>query len=59
MNYRGFHIEYNPPPIPVRCCDWQWAHEDFDGPEDNRYGHAASLEAAKAEIDDWHEEQEG
>jgi hypothetical protein len=49
--YRGYRIDYDPPPIPVRCCDWQFAHEDYDGPEDNRCGHAPSLEAAKAEID--------
>ncbi len=55
--YRGFRIDYYPPPIPIRTCDWQYVHEDYDGTEDNRYGHAPSLEAAKAEIDDWHEEQ--
>ena len=58
--YRGFTIEYNPPPIPVRCCDWQFWHDDYDGAEDandNRCGSAASLEDAKLEIDmileDW------
>lgn len=55
-SYRGFRIDYDPPPIPVRDCDWHWTHEDYDGPEDNRYGHAPSLEAAKADIDFWHEE---
>ncbi len=52
--YRGWHINYDPPPIPVRCCDWQFWHDDFDGSEDSgdrRCGSAASLEAAKAEID--------
>jgi len=55
-SYRGWHIAYDPPPIPVRTCDWQFWHDDFDGAEDsgdNRYGHASSLEAAKAEIDAW------
>lgn len=51
--YRGFRIHYDPPPIPVRDCDWQWVHVDYDGPEDNRYGHAPSFEAAKADIDEW------
>lgn len=50
--YRGWHIEYNPPPIPVRTCDWQFWHVDYDGPEDSRCGFAPSLEAAKAEIDE-------
>jgi hypothetical protein len=58
VTYRGFRIDYDPPPIPVRTCDWQFAHEDYDGPEDNRCGHAESLEAAKAEIDFWHEEND-
>jgi hypothetical protein len=57
MNYRNFRIDYDPPPIPIRTYDWRYVHEDYDGPADNRYGHAPSLEAAKAEIDDWHEEQ--
>lgn len=48
--------DYEPPPIPALECDWQWVHEDYDGPEDNRCGHAPSLEAAKADIDFWHEE---
>jgi hypothetical protein len=53
--YRGWHIEFNPPPIPSRNCDWQFWHDDFDGAEDsgdNRCGSAESLEAAKAEIDE-------
>lgn len=54
--YRGFRIDYAPPPIPTRECDWQWVHDDYDGPEDNRCGHAPSLAAAKSDIDFWHEE---
>lgn len=50
--YRGWHIHYDPPPIPVRNCDWQFWHEEYDGPGDNRSGHAPSLETAKAEIDE-------
>ena len=34
----GYVIEYNPPPIPMRNCDWQYAHQDYDGPEDHRCG---------------------
>lgn len=49
--YRNWQITYDPPPIPVRNCDWQFWHEDYDGPEDNRCGYAASLADAKAEID--------
>jgi hypothetical protein len=52
MKYRGYVIVNDPPPIPSRDHDWQFAHEDYDGPEDNRCGTAPSLEAAKAEIDE-------
>ena len=58
--YRGFHIYFDPPPIPTRANDWHFVHDDYDGAEDandNRHGHAASVEECKAEIDDWHEEQ--
>ena len=57
--YRNWRIHYDPPPIPSRACDWHFAHSDFDGApdaNDNRCGHAESLEAAKAEIDAWIEE---
>lgn len=64
--YRNWWIVYAPPPIPTRNCDWQFWHDDYDGaptfgdegPADNRCGSAPSLEAAKAEIDDWHEDQD-
>ncbi len=51
-HYRGFLIDYDPPPIPTRAHDWQWCHENYDGPGDNRWGSAPSLEAAKAAIDE-------
>lgn len=49
--YRGYIINYDPPPIPSRKHDWQFAHKDYNGPRDNRCGTAPSLEAAKTEID--------
>lgn len=24
-------ITYDPPPIPIRICDWHFVHEDYDG----------------------------
>lgn len=57
--YRGWHIRHDPPPIPVRNCDWQFWHDDYDGApdaSDNRFGYAPSLDAAKAEIDAWEDE---
>lgn len=52
--YRGYHIYYDPPPIPIRTMDWHYYHNDFDGAEDsgdNRCGSAASEEACRAEVD--------
>jgi hypothetical protein len=52
IEYREFEIVYNPPSIPVRSFDWQFAHRDYDGPEDNRSGHAKSLADVKEMIDE-------
>lgn len=35
--------------------DWTWAHKDFDL-HDTRGGFAGSVEEAKRQIDEWHEE---
>ena len=52
MIYRGYRIAYDPKPIPDRSHDWDWVHVEYDGPEDRRCGTAASIEAAKREIDE-------
>lgn len=55
IDYRGYHIRFDPPPIPVRSFDWSWVHDDYDGApdgNDNRCGASASLEQAKADIDE-------
>jgi hypothetical protein len=54
ITYGKWHIHYNPPPIPWNNFDWVYVHDDFDGApdaNDNRCGHAESLEACKREID--------
>ena len=51
LAYRDWWIEYDPPPIPSRQCDWAFSHKDYDGPQDQRFGFAPSLEAAMVEID--------
>ena len=28
--YRNYIIQYDPPPIPLRQFDWDFAHEDYD-----------------------------
>jgi hypothetical protein len=55
--YRGYIISYWMKPIPTRGNDWDWRHEDFDL-DDNRYGTSASLEDAKADIDEQIDDEE-
>lgn len=50
--YRNCTITYNPKPIPIRDLDWDWVHDDYDGPGDNRYGSASSELSCKEQIDD-------
>jgi hypothetical protein len=52
IKYRGYVIVHDPPPIPNDSFDWRFWHQDYDGPEDGRYGYAASLEEAKRDIDE-------
>ncbi|MCP4169957.1 MAG: hypothetical protein GY758_04190 [Fuerstiella sp.] len=52
MKYRGYTITYDPPPIPIRAHDWQFAHDEYDGPEDTRIGYAKSLTDAMHEVDE-------
>ena len=52
MKYKGYTITHNPKPIPVRSHDYDFVHEDYDGYGDPRCGTAASVEAAKEEIDE-------
>lgn len=49
--YKGFYIVYEPKPIPDRRYDYDWTHEDYNGPGDNRAGTAASVSVCMAEID--------
>ena len=62
--YKNYFIQYDPPPIPIRTCDWQFFAKDFDGgpwevggpPMDPRSGETSSLEKAKERIDELIEE---
>ena len=55
----GYVAEYNPPPIPMRNCDWQFAHADYDGPEDPRCGCAPDAETCVKRILEIEEEWNG
>ena len=48
--YRGYIIT----PTPVYAREWRFAyqHQDFDGPEDNRYGFGRTVEECKKAIDE-------
>lgn len=50
--YRGFVISYDPKPIPIRMHDYNFVHEEYDGPEDKRIGTGASVQDCKDAIDD-------
>lgn len=52
MIYKGYHIQYDPKPIPTRNFDYDFWHEDYDGPEDRRNGNAGSVRDCMIEIDD-------
>jgi hypothetical protein len=61
VKYRDCRITRNwvtksGPPAPD---EYEWVHVEYDGP-DGGYpaGHAGSLEDAKSDIDEWHEEKE-
>lgn len=51
IQYRDFLIFFDPPPIGTRVADWQWNHQDYDGPEDGRCGFSPTLERARSDID--------
>ncbi len=38
--------------------DWDWWHEDYDGPGDTRHGSAASRDDCIAAIHEWEDEHE-
>lgn len=61
IRYGQWTIEFDPPPIPVRDSDWNFAHDDYDasyeGEEDGYVdnglgGRASSIADAKAQIAD-------
>ncbi len=52
IKYRGYTIRLDPPPIPTRQFDWQYCHDDYDGPPDSRCGAAASAPLCIVEIDE-------
>lgn len=63
--YRGWSINYDPKPIPIRSFDWQATHPDYDasweGEEDGWVDNglkcsAATLEELHAEIDEKQDE---
>lgn len=59
IRYRGYTIEYDPPPIGIRSCDWQFSADGYDGAPDSndiRCGTASSEQDAKNKIDEIIEE---
>lgn len=57
--YRGYSIDYDPPPIGSRSCDWQFSADGYDGAPDSkdiRCGTAPSEQDAMDQIDEIIEE---
>lgn len=52
-------IRREPKPIPSRKFDYDFWHEDYDGPEDGRCGNAASPAACVARIEEMEADDEG
>lgn len=42
---------------PHPSVDWDWWHEDYDGPGDNRCGSAGSLPDCVQAIHEWEDDQ--
>lgn len=59
IEYRGYIIEYDPPPIPIRSRDWAFMANGFDGAPDsgdNRCGTGPTLEDCKRQINEIEDE---
>lgn len=59
--HHGWDISFDYPPIPCRDFDYSASHPDYDGAEDandNRFVHAATMDAIRAAIDQFIEEEE-
>jgi hypothetical protein len=61
IRFGKWTIYFDPPPIPVRTCDWHFVHDDYDasweGEEDGYVsnglsGSGASIDDCKAQIAD-------
>lgn len=55
--YRSFDLRRIYPPGPTKYR-WQYSHEDYDGPEDNRVGLAETMDGCIQSIDEYYSEQE-
>lgn len=53
-----WHLSWNPKPIPTKAYDWDWGHDDYDGPGDTRCGSAASVLGCLEEILDYMEDHD-
>ena len=52
-----WHIQYNPKLfLPTREHDYDWWHDNYDGPGDRRCGNAASREECLEQILDYLED---
>jgi hypothetical protein len=51
VKFQGYTITRNPKPGPSNSFDWDWVHDDYQGPGDDRCGWSASLADAERAIE--------
>lgn len=62
MIYKSYSIEYNPKPIGIRSCDWDFSIDGYDGAPDSgdiRMGTGGSIEDCLEQIEDIINESKG
>ena len=47
---------YEPKPVPTTSMDWDFFHDDYDGPPDTRCGNGANIQDCKQQIDEMEDE---
>ena len=58
VRHGKYTITHNPKPIPADMSpDYDWSHDDYDGPEDKRAGYSRSIADAIRDIDEIEAEQ--
>jgi hypothetical protein len=52
IRHGDYNIKHNPKPVPSREHDYDYSHDDYQGPGDDRHGTSGSEQGARDEIDE-------